>query len=183
MRALAPFAVLAALAAAAPDVQAEEARLRAVIEAQGAEITLGDLFENAGPASQHVVAPAPQPGGQARLSGALVAAAAAQAGLSWPAGNADAVIVRGQRIAARTAAARAVSAGQALGAGASPADVRRGDIVTVSYVLPGLRLGARMRAMSDGAAGDTIRLANLQSNRIIDARVTGPGAAQAAVSP
>ena len=82
MRALLLAAVLAA--AAFPAVaDAADLQLRSEMRAAGARITLGDLFENAGPAAAVVVAPAAAAGGQAVLDASAVQAAAKRAGLAW----------------------------------------------------------------------------------------------------
>jgi flagella basal body P-ring formation protein FlgA len=57
--------------------------------------------------------------------------------------------------------------------------VRRGEVITLVYSAPGIQLTTRARATTDGGVGDTVRLVNLQSNRTVDAVVTGVGAATA----
>jgi len=57
--------------------------------------------------------------------------------------------------------------------------VRRGDMVALVYLAPGVQLTTRARAMEDGAVGQTVRLTNPTSNRTIDAIVTGPNMARA----
>jgi flagella basal body P-ring formation protein FlgA len=42
-----------------------------------------------------------------------------------------------------------------------------------------MSLNVRVRALEDGAIGQSVRFLNPTSNRTIDAVVTGPGAAQA----
>ena len=56
--------------------------LRSETVAQG-EITLGDLFDGAGPAAGVVVAPAPNPGGTMVLNSSAVQRAVMSHGLSW----------------------------------------------------------------------------------------------------
>lgn len=151
---------------------AEEARLRAAPNASGPAITLGDLFENAGEAAKRAVAPSPAPGRSTQLTAALVANAAAAGGLTWtpPEGVEKIVVTRG---APNTSMASAT-------AGRSGAVVRRGDVVTLTYERPGVRLVTRARATADAALGERVSLQNLQSDRSIDAIVTGVGAAVAA---
>ncbi len=55
-----------------------------------------------------------------------------------------------------------------------PRLVRRGDVVTLVFSRPGLILTALGRALEDGAEGQIIRLVNLDSERPLRGRVTGP---------
>lgn len=85
------------------DAQQAQVRLRAAPVAEGGQITLGDLFENAGAAAGVVVGRAPGPGQRAVFSAPVLQNRAARAGLVWP--NAEGVrevVVQG---AARSAAA------------------------------------------------------------------------------
>ncbi len=171
------FILAATLMAFAAPAHAE-ATLRSRIETEGPAITLGDVFEDAGAASGRAIAPAPAPGQITTLSARVVAAAAGAAGLAWspPAGLTEIRVVR-------PGGARATLPAMS-GGGRSVADaaVRRGETVSLIYAAPGMQLAARARALEDGAAGQTIRLINLQSNRTIDAVVTGPGAARVAAN-
>ncbi|MGV3635719.1 MAG: flagellar basal body P-ring formation chaperone FlgA [Pseudorhodoplanes sp.] len=56
-----------------------------------------------------------------------------------------------------------------------PLLVKRGEPVMVRYEVPGIVLTARGKAEEDGSLGDTINLLNVQSKRVIQAVVTGPG--------
>lgn len=148
--------------------------LRNTIEASGPVVTLGDLFAEAGPAAGRAVAPAPTSGRTATFSPRFVQAAANAAGLDWtPPQGMTAILVTGRGGGA--SAARFQSTSTPTGDIA----VRRGEIVTLVYVAPGLQLTTRARAAGDGGVGDTVRLVNLQSNRTVDAVVTGVGAATA----
>lgn len=62
-----------------------------------------------------------------------------------------------------------------LGSLAPPLVVTRNDTVTMLLQHGALSVTARGRAMEDGAVGDHIRVANVDSSRIVDARVIGPG--------
>ncbi len=54
-----------------------------------------------------------------------------------------------------------------------PRLVRRGDRVTIVYEVPGLRLSAVGRALEEGGLGDVIRLANADSGKVLQGRITG----------
>lgn len=52
--------------------------------------------------------------------------------------------------------------------------IRRGQTVAVSMAgVPGLRITARLEALQDGRHGQTVRLRNPESGRVISAVVTG----------
>jgi flagella basal body P-ring formation protein FlgA len=63
------------------------------------------------------------------------------------------------------------------------AAVNRGEIITNTYQVPGIRLTAKARALGEAALGESLRVVNLQSSRTIDVVVTAPGRAQASISP
>ncbi len=56
-----------------------------------------------------------------------------------------------------------------------PAIVQRNDMVTIVYEAPGFTLTLRGQAQDAGALGDTISVANVQSKRVVQGIVTGPG--------
>lgn len=56
-----------------------------------------------------------------------------------------------------------------------PTVVPRGEKVTITYQLPGMKLTTRGQAMEDGAAGDPIDIMNLQSRQIVTATVVSRG--------
>ncbi len=64
-----------------------------------------------------------------------------------------------------------------------PVIVARGDFVTVVLATPQMLLTARGRALDDGGRDDVIRIRNLGSRGIIEARVTGPGQATVGIDP
>ena len=56
-----------------------------------------------------------------------------------------------------------------------PELVARNDTVTITYEAPGMVLSVRGKALDPGAKGDVISVLNVQSNRTVQATVTGPG--------
>lgn len=56
----------------------------------------------------------------------------------------------------------------------TPLSVAKGDTVDVQLITDKIQLAIKARALSDGAVGDTVRVLNVSSNRVIDAIVTGP---------
>jgi flagella basal body P-ring formation protein FlgA len=68
-------------------------------------------------------------------------------------------------------------AGVALRAGdlIRPQVVQRNEAVTMFFEVPGIKLTVRGKATEAGAVGDMIAVLNTQSNRTIQATVTGPG--------
>ncbi|MGQ9365323.1 flagellar basal body P-ring formation chaperone FlgA [Azospirillum sp. ST 5-10] len=56
----------------------------------------------------------------------------------------------------------------------SPRLVDKGSMVTITLVSANLTLTAQGKALQDGGKGETIRVVNTQSNRIVEATVAGP---------
>lgn len=56
-----------------------------------------------------------------------------------------------------------------------PEIVARGEEATLTFEVPGLILTVRAKVMGGGALGDTVPVLNLQSQRVVQARVAGPG--------
>ncbi len=52
--------------------------------------------------------------------------------------------------------------------------VPKGSLVTIILKTPKMTITAQGKALDDGSDGDTIRITNTQSNKIIEAEVTGP---------
>ena len=48
------------------------------------------------------------------------------------------------------------------------------SLVTILYEVPRMTLTAKGRALEDGSNGEVIRVANTQSNTVVDALVVGP---------
>jgi flagella basal body P-ring formation protein FlgA len=57
----------------------------------------------------------------------------------------------------------------------SPRVVLRGSLVTMKIETPFIMVTAQGKAQQDGAEGETIRVVNTQSNRIVEGVVTAPG--------
>jgi flagella basal body P-ring formation protein FlgA len=58
-----------------------------------------------------------------------------------------------------------------------PRMMKKGDIVTLIYEVPGMTLTAQGRAVTDAAAGDVVSIVNSQSHRTVEAKVTATGTA------
>ena len=56
-----------------------------------------------------------------------------------------------------------------------PVLVAKGSLVTVFLLAPKMTLTTRGKALQNGSDGDTVRIINTRSNKIIDAEVTGIG--------
>ncbi len=184
MRAL--IAAAAALLFAGP-VLAGPVTLKAnPVDADG-QITLGDVFDGAGPASGVVIGA--RSGPSAVFEAGQLQAMARQAGLDWanPTGL--------RRVVVRHAAAAPATAGTAAAGAAAPAPaparaapvraayadriISRNDIVEVIYEAPGVRLTITGRAEGNAAEGQRLAIRNLQSGRVFDAVATAPGQALA----
>jgi len=53
--------------------------------------------------------------------------------------------------------------------------IQRNESVTIAYEVPGVFLTVRGKALEAGAVGDVVGVLNIQSNRTVQATVTGPG--------
>lgn len=56
-----------------------------------------------------------------------------------------------------------------------PRLVTRGSLVTMRIATPFITVTAQGKAEQDGGQGDTVRVINTQSNRVVEGTVTGPG--------
>lgn len=65
----------------------------------------------------------------------------------------------------------------------APRLVGRNELVTVVYRRPGMALSARGRVLDNGAAGDTVRVLNEQSKRVVQATVIGRGEVEVLAAP
>lgn len=151
-------------------------------------VTLGDLFEGAGPASDVVIGT--RAGPSIVFEAGQLQSLARQSGLDWanPTGLRR-VVVR-NAAAAPGPAAGLPSAGDAPSPAApvrlQPARVAaaervitRNDMVEVAYEVGGVRLTITGRAEGNAAVGQRLAVRNLQSGRTIDAVAIGPGLALA----
>ena len=64
----------------------------------------------------------------------------------------------------------------------TPITVARNGSVSMIYETANMFLTSRGKALQDGATGDTIRVLNTQSNRTIDAIITGPGTVRVGIA-
>ena len=151
-------------------------------------VTLGDLFDGAGAASNVVVGQ--RAGPSIVFEAGQLQSLARQSGLEWanPTGLRR-VVVRNAAVAPATASTDTAPAAETPAA-ARPVPVRaaygdrvisRNDIVEVAYEVGGVRLTISGRAEGNAAVGQRLAIRNLQSNRVIDAVATAPG--QAAAGP
>lgn len=56
---------------------------------------------------------------------------------------------------------------------AAPILVKKNSVITITYISPIMTITNQVRATEDGSMGDTIRVLNTQSNKMVDAIVTG----------
>jgi flagella basal body P-ring formation protein FlgA len=94
-----------------------------------------------------------------------------------PKAQLQADMVRDPAAAIGMASQQALRAGQTIRTAdlTRPQLVKRGEPVMVRYEVPGIVLTARGKAEEDGSLGDTINIQNVQSKRMIQGVVTGPG--------
>ncbi|MDQ1154070.1 flagella basal body P-ring formation protein FlgA [Brevundimonas sp. SORGH_AS_0993] len=187
----------ALLAAVLPAVAAPALAAPVVLRANPVDddghVTLGDLFEGAGAASN--VAVAQRVGPSVVLEAGQLQAMASQAGLEWSNPNGlRRVVVRRALAPAQTAnqaanQAAPASAGLEAAApqvraayrptGAGQQVIARNDMVRVIYQVGGVNLSVMGKAMRNAAAGEPLAIMNVSSNRLIEAVATGPGQAVA----
>ncbi len=154
-------------------------------------VTLGDLFDGAGAASNVVIGA--RAGPSIVFEAGQLQSLARQSGLDWanPTGLRR-VVVRNAAAAPTAAAPAPLSPATVVGAppvvAARPQPARaalaervisRNDMVEVAYEIGGVRLTITGRAEGNAAAGQRLAVRNLQSGRTIDAVAIGPGLALA----
>jgi flagellar basal body P-ring formation protein FlgA len=64
-----------------------------------------------------------------------------------------------------------------------PAIVQRNETVTIVYEAPGLTLTLRGQAQDSGALGDTVNVLNVESKRLVQGVVSGPGRVTVSAKP
>lgn len=185
--------------ALAPDADAAELpkrpKLKALIIVSGPSVSLGDAFNDAGDKGAFIIAPAPAEGTTSQVNAQYLIEAAISAGLLDPdaAGLVRVTIsrqanratgidpirrdARSDLLAASDRAERNGASQSQKQAGQSGGDrvIRKGDIVTMRFVAPGILLATQGRALNDAREGEALRVVNLQSNRTIDVYAAGPG--------
>lgn len=154
-------------------------------------VTLGDLFDGAGTASQVLIGT--RTGPSVVFEAGQLQSLARQAGLDWanPTGLRR-VVVRNAaaaptsippvpRLTAATNNAVPVGAARSQPARTALPDrvITRNDMVEVAYELGGVRVTITGRAEGNAAPGQRLAVRNLQSGRTIDAVAIGPGLALA----
>jgi flagella basal body P-ring formation protein FlgA len=181
------LAAVAALAFAAPAFAGPVTLKANPVDSDG-RVTLGDLFDGAGGASNVVVGQ--RAGPSIVFEAGQLQSLARQSGLDWanPAGLRR-VVVRNAAMAPAAAATNAAvetatpAVSRPVLARATQGErvISRNDIVEVAYEAGGVRLTISGRAEGNAAVGQRLAIRNLQSNRVIDAVATAPG--QAAAGP
>ena len=58
-----------------------------------------------------------------------------------------------------------------------PVTIKKGELVTITFALPGIQLSTQGQALNNAGKGDTVSILNMSSKRTIEARVTGAGTA------
>ena len=180
------LAAVAVLACGAPALAGEVTLRPNPLDADG-RVTLGDIFDGAGAASDVVVAQ--RNGPSVVLEAGQLQAQARQAGLQWsnPTGLRRVAV---RRAAAALSAAAAVEPTvpsatvsphrEAPSAAGGSAVIARNDMIRVSYEVGGVRLSVMGKAQRSARIGEPVAVLNTTSNRTIDAVATGPGTAVAA---
>lgn len=150
-------------------------------------ITLGDVFDNAGQASDVLLGY--RQGSTAVLDAAIVQSIAARNGVYWdnarglrriivaagPETASENVSGNVQQLATITSPQSPANWGQPSVSG--PIAVKRSEMVAVTWTQNGLSLTLSGPAQKDGAIGDVIQVQNPSSKKMIDAVITGPGRA------
>ncbi len=182
------FGVLSALLLLAPvTVHAQTSPTPLILKSSVTDgdgrITLGDVFDNAGQASNVLLGY--RQGATAILDAAIVQSIAARNGVYWDnaRGLRRIIVAAGpengsgnvQQLATITGPQSPANWGQPSVSG--PAAVKRSEMVAVTWTQNGLSLTLSGPAQKDGAVGDVIQVQNPSSKKMIDAVVTGPGSA------
>ena len=157
--------------------------LKANVTDGDGRITLGDVFDNAGQASDVLLGY--RQGATAVLDAAIVQSIATRNGVYWDnarglrriivAAGSETGSANVQQLATISGPQSAANWGRAAVSG--PAAVKRSEMVSVTWTQNGLSLTLSGPAQKDGAVGDVIQVQNPSSKKMIDAVVTGPGQA------
>lgn len=154
-------------------------------------VTLGDVFDGAGGASDVVIGS--RTGPSIVFEAGQLQSLARQSGLDWanPTGLRR-VVVRNAAVAPNAGAAVPMSAAatnaavpavavrpQPVRAALADRVISRNDMVEVAYEVGGVRLTITGRAEGNAGLGQRLAVRNLQSGRTIDAVAIGPGLALA----
>lgn len=151
-------------------------------------VTLGDLFDGAGSASDVVIGT--RAGPSIVFEAGQLQSLARQSGLDWanPTGLRR-VVVRNAAVApapaaltpsaAETPAPAAPVRLQPARVAAAERVITRNDMVEVAYEVGGVRLTITGRAEGNASVGQRLAVRNLQSGRTIEAVAVGPGLALA----
>jgi flagella basal body P-ring formation protein FlgA len=177
----------AALLLAAPALAGPVSLKSNPVDADGA-VTLGDVFDGAGPAAGVVVGR--RSGPSVVFEAGQLQAMARQAGLDWsnPNGLRRVVVRHAASAPAEGGSPSPAAVAAAVPASFAPAPRRsawadriisRNDIVEVLYEADGLRLTISGRAEGNAAEGQRLAIRNLQSGRVFDAVAVAPGQAVA----
>jgi flagellar basal body P-ring formation protein FlgA len=80
---------------------------------------------------------------------------------------------------------RSVRQGQVVATGdlTKPQIIARNEAVTLVYEVPNMVLSVRAKALEAGAEGDSVSVLNIQSNRVVQATITGPGRVSVVLRP
>lgn len=150
-------------------------------------ITLGDVFDNAGQASDVLLGY--RQGPTAVLDAAIVQSIAARNGVFWDnaRGLRRIIVAAGQETSSGNVSGNAPQLATITGPQSpanwgqpsisGPVAVKRSEMVSVTWTQNGLSLTLSGPAQKDGAIGDVIQVQNPSSKKMIDAVVTGPGRA------
>jgi flagella basal body P-ring formation protein FlgA len=232
MKATALLLAVALAGLAGPALAGQAVNLRPDTVSSGSVVTLGDLFDDAGPAAG--VAVAQRTGPTVILNARTVQLVAARAGLDWgnPEGLSTIVVQGGAPVSAGAGGARGnvevltyarnLMTGEIVGptdlvwgkAAVAPTDspsdadqviglaakrplragatvtardvgaaqvIKSGETITVTFADQGISLSMQAKAMSAAGVGELLNVQNLDSKKIVQAIVSGPG--QALVGP
>lgn len=152
-------------------LDARTGHFRLVLAAELADGSAGSRIPVAGELRERVAVPVPR---RPLPAGTLVEAADVETAWLPLAALPEDVVADAQRLVGREAL-RPLWPGRPVRAAdlGTPRLVRRGETLTLVLRRPGLEITAVGRALDDGAAGEVVRVMNLDSRRVVRARVSG----------